>query len=120
MSDCKHAGKWTYGGDAVDGYIAECRECGRWLAALDVVKLHNETVAEVIVLRAEVATLRALLREAAIGCDVQDCTAIGTWVHYDEEFHSPTFFCCDKHHDRTDEVAYDLGIRIKAALEETP
>jgi hypothetical protein len=78
----------------------------------------DELIEAILVGQTRSATLTALLREAVPKCDIRDCTSIATWVHLDDEFFEPSYYCCDEHHDRTDEVAYDLGCRIKAALEE--
>lgn len=75
------------------------------------------------------ATLRALLREAAPKCDyyhnnfsgvgeiVETCDRIATWEAEDfvEDYH---YYFCDEHRQGLRAKKFDLGVRIKAILEE--
>lgn len=66
-------------------------------------------------LRATIATLRALLREAAPKCD--RCDDIATWTTQGQE--NGDVLICGEHRKQSDPRwrPYDLGVRIKAELE---
>jgi hypothetical protein len=64
----------------------------------------------------DTATLRDLLREVVPKCD--QCEKIATW--YSEDWDSE-YYMCDQHlYDNgcSTSIPYDLGRRIKVALEE--
>jgi hypothetical protein len=64
----------------------------------------------------DVSTLRTLLREVAPKCKMSGCNAIVT--NYDPDGSEDSIYdCCDKHRFPNN-IDYDLGIRIKAALED--
>jgi hypothetical protein len=75
-------------------------------------------------LRADNATLRALLREAAPKCDhhPEQCDKIATWWAEDVVESRVALYYCEEHRNDygVDHEPYDLGRRIKAALEEQP
>jgi hypothetical protein len=75
-------------------------------------------------LRATVIELRTLLREVAPKCDhyqnyptPEVCTELATWWG-DDDCNGVLYYCEEHRYDGVGMEPFDLGVRIKAALEE--